>query len=75
MLAIGKTKPESKKSGWMKKKVVIMACCWVLEMTEISRPIPSVLSKKTQAPANRMSGLPCMGSLNQSLARSSTNII
>ncbi len=29
----------------MKKKVVIMACCWVAEMVEMKRPIPMVLMR------------------------------
>ena len=53
MLAIGKTKPLSMKKGRMKKKLVIMACCWVRETVEISSPIPSVLSRKTELAASR----------------------
>ena len=32
----------------MKKIVVNMACCWVLEIVEMKSPMPSVLSMKAR---------------------------
>jgi len=68
MLSMGKTKPLSMKKGRMKKKVVIMACCWVAEMVEMKRPIPSVLSRNRQAAKNSSPTLPARGILNQAMA-------
>ena len=46
MFSIGNTKPERYIIGVMKKNVdVIIACCWVLEMVEMNRPSPSVVSR------------------------------
>ena len=36
--SMGKMKPESKMDGTMIKIAMNMACCWVFEMSEMSKP-------------------------------------
>ena len=45
MLEIGKLKPESVNGGLTTKKLVANACCWVEQIVEINRPIPSTLRR------------------------------
>ena len=52
MVLMGNPKPEKVMAGMIKKKAVTMACCWVEETVEISRPTPSMHSRKRTAPAN-----------------------
>src|SRR3989304_4249530 len=75
MLAMGKTKPLSMKKGRMKKKVVIMACCWVEEMVEIKSPTPRGLKRKKQEATKSRATLPARGRLNQKRAKRVTATI
>ena len=68
MLAMGKTKPLRKKAGIRKKKVVIIACCWVVDMVEIKSPVPKVESKNRQVAKNKSRMLPLSGMPNQKIA-------
>src|SRR5260221_3513426 len=66
MFSIGNTKPERYIIGVMKKKVdVIIACCWVLEIVEMNRPSPRVVSRYTRLMATNSQKLPRSGTLNQ----------
>jgi hypothetical protein len=75
ILAMGKTKPESMKKGRMKKKVVIMACCWVFDTVEMNNPMPRVLRRKRQTARKRAGGLPARGISNQKIANKVTTTI
>ena len=65
MFAMGKIKPLSIRNGTMKKRVVIMACCWVDEIVEMKSPTPSVLKRKRDAAVKRRGKLPFKGMENQ----------
>ena len=75
ILTIGNTRPLSIKKGRIKKKVVIMACCWVLEIAEMKSPMPSVLIRKRNTPVNNIKRLPLKGISNQYRANEMTAII
>ena len=75
MFETGNTKPLNINIGRIKKMVDIIACCWVEEIVEMNSPIPRVLSRKRQVPANRSHALPLKGIVNQNIAKTITIII
>ena len=75
MLAMGNTKPLNIKKGIMKKKFVIMACCWVLETVDINNPMPRVESRKIKVAPSNKKALPTIGIWNHNMAKAITRII
>ena len=66
---MGKTKPDNRNDGWIKKKFVIMACCCVADTVEIKRPIPSVLMRNRQLARKNSKTLPFIGNSNHQTAK------
>ena len=75
MFSIGKTKPEKKTIGIIKKKIaVIIACCCVREMVEMKSPSPSVVIKNIKLKPSNSSTPPFTGRLKTTEAKKTTRI-
>lgn len=73
MLDIGKLNPDRVNNGLITKKLVTNACCCILQMVEIRRPIPSTESRYRTVPRINVNGLPENGTSNQSVAMMAIN--
>ena len=50
MFRTGKAKPLSISAGKRKRKEPIIACCWVVDMVDMSSPTPKVVKRKRTDP-------------------------
>jgi hypothetical protein len=75
-LEIGNIKPERIIAGIKKKKVSIIACCWVLDKVEMKSPIPIVVRRYTPTHKSKKRKSPLIkGILNQRIATRVSRIV